>query len=50
MQNELENIIDWLRVNKLCLNAEKTKFMVFNNEINVDRFEINTLNSDKQII
>lgn len=50
MKNELELIINWLRVNKLCLNADKTKFMVFDNVTDLDKFEITLKNSTKQMI
>ena len=50
MKNELELIINWLRVNKLCLNADKTKFMVFDNVTGLDKFEITHKNSTKQMI
>ena len=50
MKSELENIFDWLRVNKLCLNAEKTKFMIFDNETFEDKFDITISNSGKHII
>ena len=50
MKSELENIMDWLRVNKLCLNTDKTKFMIFDNETFIDKFYITTSNSDKQMI
>ena len=50
MKNELENIINWLRVNKLCLNADKTKFMIFDSESYLDKFYITAMNSSKQTI
>lgn len=31
---ELRNITDWLTVNKLSLNTDKTKFMIFNSKFN----------------
>ena len=40
IKSELKFIIDWLRVNKLCLNADKTKFMIFDNSTNIDEIEI----------
>ena len=50
MKNELELIINWLRVNKLCLNADKTKFMIFDNVTGLDQFEITYKNYTKQTI
>ena len=41
---ELKNILDWLRINKLCLNVGKTKFMVFDNENDSDTVDINDKN------
>ena len=36
MKSELKIILNWMRLNKLCLNANnKTKFMVFKNESRV---------------
>ena len=29
MNKELQNIVEWLNVNKLSLNVKETKFMVF---------------------
>ena len=29
MNKELQNIVDWLKVNKLSLNVKKTQFMIF---------------------
>ena len=49
MKSELEYITDWLRVNKLCLNTDKTKFMIFDNETFVDTFDMST-NSSRQMI
>ena len=28
VKNELENISNWMKINKLCLNASKSEFMV----------------------
>ena len=42
IKNELKIIINWLRINKLCLNADKTKFMIFDNSTNMDTIDITT--------
>ena len=37
INSELENIYEWLKVNRLCLNISKTKYMLFNRtNINFD--------------
>ena len=38
--NELKTIMEWLRINKLSLNASKTKFMVFDNQENMDTINV----------
>ena len=45
MKIELRNIMNWLRINKLCLNSDKTKFMIFDNDINLDTINISVGNS-----
>ncbi len=45
MKVEMENILIWLKVNKLALNANKTEFMIFDKnensfEINISEFSI----------
>ena len=34
IKNEIKLICEWLRINKLSLNAKKTKFMIFDNLVN----------------
>ena len=29
MNEEVKNIVDWLRINKLSINLKKTHFMIF---------------------
>jgi hypothetical protein len=42
LNNELKKINNWFRANKLCLNAEKTKIMIFNKrEDTIDWEDIN---------
>ena len=36
----MQFIIKWLKINKLCLNAGKTKFMIFDSEKNEDLINI----------
>ena len=45
IKSEMKMIINWLNINKLCLNADKTKFMVFDNQKNEDTINI-TINND----
>ena len=40
IKSELKFIINWLKVNKLCLNADKTKIMIFDNETMIDKIVI----------
>ena len=40
MKTELRSILNWLRINKLCLNADKTKFMIFDTESRIDKFDV----------
>ena len=40
VKSEVKLIIDWLRVNKLCLNGDKTKIMVFDNNVELDIINI----------
>ena len=42
VKSEVKLIISWLRANKLCLNDDKTKIMIFDNEINLDQIDIMT--------
>ena len=37
VKSEIKYIINWLWANKLCLNADKTKIMIFDNEENLDQ-------------
>ena len=44
INNDLSRILEWLHVNKLCLNANKSKFMLFhspNKIIDIQSIEIN---------
>ena len=34
LKNELENILNWMRINKLSLNARKSEFMVIGHKRN----------------
>ena len=45
MKTELKSILYWLKINKLCLNADKTKFMVFDSESRIDEFDVTIENS-----
>ena len=45
IKNELRKVDKWLSVNKLCLNASKTKLMVFDCLDNLDFIDITTDNN-----
>ena len=45
IKNEIRKVDKWARVNKLCLNASKTKFMVFDCLDNLDVIDITTSNN-----
>ena len=47
--SELRLVMNWLRINKLCLNPDKTKFMVFDNETNLDIINITDDNANNAI-
>ena len=40
IKSELKLIINWLTINRICLNADKTKFMIFDNQANIDIINI----------
>ena len=44
IKTELRTIVNWLNINKLCLNSDKTKFMVFDNLTDNDTINV-TINS-----
>ena len=49
INNDLSRISEWLHVNKLCLNANKSKFMLFhspNKKIDITSIEINCTEVD----
>ena len=50
VKSEVKLIIKWLNTNKLCLNADKTKIMIFDNITNVDQVEVIIDNSKSLII
>ena len=45
IKSELKTIINWLTINKLCLNADKTKFMIFDSQKNKDIINV-TMDDD----
>ena len=45
IKSELKRILSWLSINKLCLNGDKTKFMIFDNLKNLDTIDIINDNS-----
>ncbi len=56
VNNELSKVNDWLKVNKLSLNYEKTNFMIFSNKktktdikIKIDGVFLNKVNSTKYL-
>ena len=48
--DELKTIMKWLRINKLSLNASKTKFMVFDKQENIDKITFSDENSNNNSI
>ena len=40
MKSELKIILNWLKLNKLCLNSDKTKFMVFDTDSRLDKVDV----------
>ena len=44
VKEEVRQIIGWLGANKLCLNGDKTKIMVFDNIIECDKFNVSINN------
>ena len=42
VKSEVKSIVTWLSANKLCLNADKTKIMIFDNEANLDQIHVMT--------
>ena len=45
IKDEMKLICEWLRINKLRLNAKKTKFMIFDNSDQLDTINI-TIDED----
>ena len=52
MNRELKNVHEWLKLNKLCLNIEKTKYMIFSRkptpvelDISIDDKKLNQVGS-----
>ena len=45
IKDEMKLICEWLRINKLSLNAKKTKFMIFDNSDQLDTINI-TIDED----
>ena len=45
IKDEMKLICDWLRINKLSLNAKKTKLMIFDNLDQLDTINI-TIDED----
>ena len=50
VKSEIKLIIDWLGANKLCLNADKTKFMVFDNSTDLDQIEVEISNTTSIVV
>ena len=40
VKSEITLIMNWLKVNKLCLNTDKTKIMIFDNKVNIDEIKV----------
>ena len=40
VKSEVKLIMNWLKLNKLCLNDDKTKIMIFDNKENVDQIMV----------
>ena len=45
IKSELLSIVNWLKANRLCLNGDKTKFMIFDKETYSDHIDIRSGNS-----